>query len=94
MEMKQQLTFVAESCFVLVESLQPHSLADEVEELVEGRSSLLVVVHLLLRLLARPAVHHPHLVGLLIALLVKPDQLLLARPGLDAEVQTEMKFLL
>ena len=55
------LTFVAESCLVLSKPLEPHSLADDVEELVEGGPALLVVVHLLLRLLARPAVHDAHL---------------------------------
>ena len=55
------LTFVAESCLVLSEAFQSDALADHVEELVEGGPSLLVVVHLLLRLLARPAVHDAHL---------------------------------
>ena len=55
------LTFVAESCLVLSEAFQSNALADHVEELVEGGPSLLVVVHLLLRLLARPAVHDAHL---------------------------------
>ena len=81
------LTFVAESCLVLSKPLEPHALADDVEELVEGGPALLVVVHLLLGLLAGPAVHHPHLVGLLVALLVQPHQLLLAGPGLDAQVE-------
>ena len=66
-------------------------MSDEVEELVEGGPPLLVVVHLLLGLLTSPAVHHAHLVGLLVALLVQSHQLLLARPGLDAEVETEKK---
>ena len=55
------LTFVAESCLVLSEAFQSNALADHVEELVEGGPPLLVVVHLLLRLLPRPAVHHAHL---------------------------------
>jgi hypothetical protein len=55
------LTFVAESCFVLVESLEPDPLSNDVEKLVEGGPPLLVVVHLLLRLLTSSAVHHSHL---------------------------------
>ena len=58
---RRMLTFVAESCLVLSEALQSDALPDDVEELVEGGPSLLVVVHLLLRLLARPAVHDAHL---------------------------------
>ena len=58
---RRMLTFVAESCLVLSKALQSDALADHVEELVEGGPSLLVVVHLLLRLLARPAVHDAHL---------------------------------
>ena len=56
-----ELTFVAEPCFVLLEAFEPHPLAKEVEELVEGWPPLLVVVHVLLRLLPRPAVHHSNL---------------------------------
>ena len=56
-----QLTFVAESCLVLSEALQSDALADHVKKLVEGGPPLLVVVHLLLCLLARPAVHDAHL---------------------------------
>ena len=55
------LTFVAESCLVLSKPLEPHALADDVEELVEGGPALLVVVHLLLRLLPGAAVHDAHL---------------------------------
>ena len=58
---RRMLTFVAESCLVLSEALQSDALPDDVEELVEGGPALLVVVHLLLRLLARPAVHDAHL---------------------------------
>ena len=83
------LTFVAESCFVLVESLQSHSLTQQVQELVEGGSPLLIVVHLLLGLLARPAVHHPYLVRLLVTLLVQPHQLLLTWSRLNTQVKTE-----
>jgi hypothetical protein len=55
------LTFVAESCFVLVEPFEPDPLANDVEKLVEGGPPLLIVVHLLLRLLSSSAVHHSHL---------------------------------
>ena len=58
---RRMLTFVAESCLVLSEALQSDALPDDVEELVEGGPALLVVVHLLLCLLARPAVHDAHL---------------------------------
>ena len=55
------LTFIAKSGLVLGEALEPDPLADEVEELVEGRAALLVVVHLLLGLLALAAVHQTNL---------------------------------
>ena len=74
---------------VLLESLQPDPLSDEVEELVERRSSLLVVVHLLLGLLALAAVEQAHLVLVLHVGLVEADQLLFARAGLDAQVEAE-----
>ena len=86
-----ELTFVTKPRLVFLEALEPDPLAQQVEELIEGGPPLLVVVHILLRLLARPAVHHAHLVCFLIALLVQPDQLLLTGPGLDAEMQTETR---
>ena len=55
------LTFIAKACFVLVETLEANSLSDDIQKLIKGRPPLLVIVHLLLRLLAGPAVHHPHL---------------------------------
>ena len=55
------LTFVAESCFVLAEAPESDPLSEHVQELVEGGAALLIVVHLLLSLLARPAVHHTNL---------------------------------
>ena len=55
------LTFIAQPRLVLVESLEPDPLSDEVEELVEGGPALLVVVHLLLSLLAVAAVHQTDL---------------------------------
>ena len=58
---RKKLTFVAESCFVLVEALEPNPLTNEVQELVEGGPALLVVVHVLLGLLTSAAVHYTHL---------------------------------
>jgi hypothetical protein len=57
----RNLTFTAESCFVLVEPFESDFLPDELEELVEGRTALLVVVHVLLSLLTLPAIHQPDL---------------------------------
>jgi hypothetical protein len=57
----RNLTFTAESCFVLVEPFESDFLADEFEELVEGRTALLVVVHVLLSLLTLAAIHQPDL---------------------------------
>lgn len=51
------LTLIVQLRTVLAETLQPHSLAEEVQELLEGRPCSLVVVHLLLRALACFAVH-------------------------------------
>ena len=85
------LTFVAEAALVLVEVLESHPLPDEVEELLEGGAALLVVVHLLLALLALAAVEEAHLVLVLHVGLVQPDELLLARPGLHAQVHAETR---
>lgn len=46
---------------VLLEASQTNALAQQVQELLEGGSSVLVVVHIFLRALAGPAIHHPHL---------------------------------
>ena len=56
-----KLTFVTKSRLVFLEALESDPLAKQVEELIEGGPPLLVVVHVLLSLLARPAVHHTHL---------------------------------
>ena len=56
-----ELTFVTKPRLVFLEALEPDPLAQQVEELIEGGPPLLVVVHVLLSLLARPAVHHAHL---------------------------------
>ena len=56
-----ELTFAAESGFVLVEPLQSDFLSDELQELVEGWAPVLVVVHVLLSLLALTAVHQANL---------------------------------
>ena len=62
------LTFVAESCFVLCEPLESDPLSEQVKKLVEGRASVLIVVHLLLALLPRPAVHNANL-GIIVMLI-------------------------
>lgn len=57
-----KLTFIVQLSSVFAEAFQPHALAQQVQELLEGRPGRLVVVHLLLRALARPAVQDPDLV--------------------------------
>lgn len=57
-----KLTFIVQLSSVFAEAFQPHTLAQQVQELLEGRPGRLVVVHLLLRALARPAVQDPDLV--------------------------------
>ena len=56
------LTLIVQLRTVLAETLQPHSLAEEVQELLEGRPCSLVVVHLLLRALPSSAVQDPNFV--------------------------------
>lgn len=55
------LTFGVQLGPVALKAFKPHHVAQQREELHEGGSCLLVVVHLLLRALARPAVQHAHL---------------------------------
>lgn len=57
-----KLTFVVELSPVFAEAFQPHSLAQEIQELFERWSRRLVVVHLLLCALACFAVKDPDLV--------------------------------
>lgn len=56
------LTLIVQLRTVLAEALQPHSLAKEVQELLEGRPRCLVVVHLLFRALPSFAVQDPNFV--------------------------------
>lgn len=46
---------------VLGESLEADSFPQQLYELLQGRARRLIVVHLFLTALPRPAVHHPHL---------------------------------
>lgn len=55
------LTFGVQLGPVALKAFEPHHVAQQGEELHEGGSCLLVVVHLLLRALARPAVQDAHL---------------------------------
>lgn len=57
-----KLTFIVQLSSVFAEAFQPHTLAQQVQELLEGRPGRLVVVHLLLCALACPAVQDPDLV--------------------------------
>lgn len=56
------LTLIVQLGTVLAEALQPHSLAEEVQELLEGRPCCLVVVHFLFRALPGFAVQDPDFV--------------------------------
>lgn len=55
------LTFGVQLGPVALKAFEPHHVAQQGEELREGRSCLLVVVHLLLRALAGAAVQDAHL---------------------------------
>lgn len=57
-----KLTFIVQLRSVFAEAFQPHPLAQEVKELLEGRPGRLIVVHVLLRALARSAVQDADLV--------------------------------
>lgn len=56
------LTLVVQLRTVLAEAFQAHSLAEEVQELLEGWPCSLVVVHFLLRALPSLAVQDPNFV--------------------------------
>lgn len=55
------LTFGIQLGPVILEAFEPHHITQQGEELHEGCSGLLVVVHLFLRALAGPAVQDAHL---------------------------------
>lgn len=54
------LTLVVELCSVFLPALQSHSLPQQVQERVKRRPGTLVVIHVFLCTLSRPAVHHPY----------------------------------
>lgn len=57
-----QLTFVIQLSSVFGEAFEPHPLAEQIQELLQRRTATFIVVHFLLRALARLTVKHPHLV--------------------------------
>lgn len=56
------LTLIVQLGTILAEAFQPHSLAEEVQELLEGWPCCLVVVHFLFRALPSFAVQDPNFV--------------------------------
>ena len=55
------VTFSVQLGSVLGEAFEANVFPQQLEELLQGGSSRLVVVHLLLSALARSTIHHPHL---------------------------------
>lgn len=55
-------TLVVQLCSVLGEALQPDSLTEQIQELVQRRPGVLIIVHLLLCALTRFAIQDAHFV--------------------------------